>query len=83
MRGTDEWDACRLRWRRPSGVAACSEGDEVIKGLHTEPTDDATLGAQWDPLLLTEHPNLDDERDRSECHSSSSTDIRSNSLSST
>ena len=83
MRGTDERDTCRLRWQRPSGVAARSEGDEVIKGLRTEPTDDATLGAQWDPLLLTEHPNLDDGHDRSERRSSSSTEIRSNSLSST
>ena len=81
--GTDERDACRLRWRRLSNVAARSEGGAGIRGLRAEPTDDATLGARWDPLLLTELPSLDDERDRSDRRSSSSTEIRSNSLSST
>ena len=60
-----------------------SEGGAGIGGLCAEPTDDATLGARRDPLLLTELPSLDDERDRSDRRSSSSSEIRSNSLSST
>ena len=51
--------------------------------LRRECIEDATLGARWDPLLLTELPSLDDDRDRSERRSSSSAEIRSNSLSST
>jgi len=64
-------------------VAAHSEGGAGIRQLCAEPTDDATLGAQWDSWLLTELPSLDDERDRFDRRSSSSTEIRSNSLSST
>ena len=60
-----------------------SEGGVGIGGLHAEPTDDATLGAQQDPLLLTELPSLDDGCNRSDHHSPSSSEIRSNSLAST
>ena len=60
-----------------------SEGGAGIGGLRAEPTDDAMLGARRDPLLLTDLPSLDDERDRSDRRSSSSSEIRSNLLSST
>ena len=60
-----------------------SKGGAGIGGLHTEPTDDAMLGARWDPLLLTELPSLNDGRDRSDHRSPSSSEIRSNSLAST
>ena len=60
-----------------------SEGGAGRGGLRVEPTDDAMLGAWRDPLLLTELPSLDDERDHSNRCSSSSSESRSNSLSST
>ena len=56
---------------RLSSVAARSERCADIRGLRVEPTDDPTLGARWDPLLLTGLPSVvEDGHGRSEGRSS-------------
>ena len=48
------------RWWVLSTVAARSAGDLGMRELRVERVDDATLGARYDPLLLSELPSLDD-----------------------